>query len=352
MSLKVGIDVTPVLNKIPRGIGSYIHELTTHMTDVEYKYLYKISRIKYPRRLKRLWSGGWPFFELSEVPVFPVKFQIFHGTDAYIPKSNKFGKVLTIHDIYPIINSPEGKAAMKIKRALNREPDALILISEFAKREFLKFFPEYESKIFVIHHGVSDFWKVLKPEDCIYVIDKFGVKRSFYLYAGDTDRRKNLDNLFVAFSHLKEDVQLVIAGGLLRENQRKLIKKLGITEKVKEVGYVTRKELRCLYNISIAFVFVSLYEGFGLPLLEAMKCGVPAVASDIEIFREIADGAFVKVNPFSPLSIAEGLRLVLDSQKRHRFVELGLQVSSRFTWLRTAVETRKVYNLVANYGEA
>ncbi len=352
MSLKVGIDVTPVLNKIPRGIGSYIFELTTHMLDVEYKYLYKISRLKYPNRLRRLWSRGWPFFEIGEKAIFPVKFQIFHGTDAYLPKNGKIGKILTIHDVYPIIDSPEGRAAAKIRRALKREPDALILISEFAKKEFLRYFPGFEDKIFVIYHGVSDFWKVLKSKECDFIYKKFGIERRFYFYAGDSEKRKNLDNLLIAFSHLKENVQLVIAGGFLKESHRKLIEKQGIRDRVIEVGYVTRKELRCFYNLAIAFVFVSLYEGFGLPLLEAMRCGVPVVASDIEVFRELADGGFVKVDPFSPLNIAEGLRLVLDPQKRRTLVELGLQIASRFTWSKTATETRKVYNLVVNYVKA
>ncbi len=352
MSLKVGIDVTPVLNKIPRGIGSYIFELTTHMVDIEYKYLYKISRLKYPERLRRLWNGGWPFFEIGGKAIFPVKFQIFHGTDAYLPKDGKMGKVLTIHDVYPIIDSPEGGAAAKIRMALKREPDALILISEFAKKEFLKYFPDFEDKIFVVHHGVSDFWKVLERKECEFIYKKFGIVKSFYFYAGDTDKRKNLDNLFVAFSHLSENVQLVIAGGSLKESHRKLIEKLRIRDRVIEVGYVTRKDLRCFYNLAIAFVFVSLYEGFGLPLLEAMKCGVPVVASDIEVFRELADGAFVKVDPLSPLSIAEGLRLVLDPQRRSTLVESGLQVASQFTWSKTAAETRKVYNLVLNHVKA
>ncbi len=352
MSVEVGIDVTPVLNKIPRGIGSYIFELTTHMVDIDYKFLFKISRLKYPSRLARLWYRGWPFFEISGVPFFFTKFQLFHGTDAYIPESNKFRKVLTIHDVYPIIDSPHGRAANKIRQAVMRQPDALILISEFAKKEFLKFFPDFKEKVFVVYHGVSDFWKILNPEECSYVFRKFNIKSPFYLYVGDSDRRKNLDNLFVAFSHLKERVQLVIAGGFLKGNQRELIKRLGIKERVKEVGYVSREDLRCLYNRAIAFVFVSLYEGFGLPLLEAMKCGTPVVASNIEVFREIAGGAYIEVEPLSPLSIAEGLRTVLDSQERSKFVESGLQVSSQFTWVKTAEETRKVYNLVLNHGKA
>ena len=352
MSLKVGIDVTAILNRIPRGIGSYIFELISHMESVNFIKLFKLSRLKYPGRLKRLKGPGYPFFELNGKAYFMRKFDLFHGTDAYIPNA-KFPTVLTVHDVYPLIKHPESRTSRKLRRALERKPTAIIVISEFAKKELLKFFPEVEAKTYVVYNGVSEFWERIEARHCLDVKQKFELDKPFFVYAGETEERKNIENLLEALSILNEDVELVITGGFLKEHQCDLAKKLGVQDRVKELGYVEKYELKCIYNLAVALIFVSLYEGFGLPLLEAMRCGTPVVASDIEVFREIGNDAFVRVNPQSPESIKEGMLKVLqDESLREQLVEKGLKNARKFSWSRTAVETAKVYNLALNYGKS
>ncbi len=352
MHLKVGIDITPVLNRIPRGIGSYIFELTFHMENVDFFYFFKISRLKYPTRLKRLWNFSYPFFEISGKALFPKKFQVFHGTDNYVPEKGEFPRVLTIHDVYPLVTSPDGGAARKIRKAVERAPEEIIFISEFARKEFLKFFPEYEKNSHVVYHGVSDFWKPVDMETVKKHFEKFGISRPYIFYAGDTDERKNVENLLLAVAEIN-DILLVMAGGRLKSHQIELIKKLGLEKRVLHVGYVTREELRSLYNGAILFVFPTKYEGFGLPILEAMKCETPVVASNIEIFREIADGAFFPVDPESPESIRDGIETVInDGKLREELIKKGRDVSSRFTWSETARKTFEVYNLALSNGKA
>ncbi len=352
MHLKVGIDITPVLNKIPRGIGSYIYELTHHMKNVQYFYLFKLSRLKYPSRLKRLWDHPLPFFEISQRPFFFRKFQIFHGTDNYIPDTRTIPRILTVHDIYPLIASPEGGAAQKLKRAIRRSPDRIIFISKFARKEFLEYFPEFEGKSHVVYHGVSDFWKPVEKEIVKKHLKKLGIKRPYILYAGDTDERKNVERLLEAVSRIK-DILLVMSGGKLKKHQVDIVKSLKLESKVLHVGYVSREVLRSLYNGALLFVFPSRYEGFGLPLLEAMKCETPVVASNIEIFKEIADGAMYPVDPLSSESIEEGIKKVISDQDlRATLIERGKVVSGRFTWSETAKKTYEVYNLALSNGKA
>ncbi len=352
MHLTVGIDITPILNRVPRGIGNYIYELIFHMENVNYLHFFKISRLKYPRRLKRLWGTPIPFFEVSGRSIFLKKFQIFHGTDNYIPPESGFPRVLTVHDVYPLIDSPEGKIARKIRRAMERKPERIILISGFSRKEFLRYFPEYAERSHVVYHGVSDFWRPVDRETLGKDLGKFGIKGPYIFYAGDTDKRKNVENLLKALSRMK-NLTLVMAGGFLKEHQIELLKKLGAESSVIQTGYVTREELRSLYSGALLFVFPSKYEGFGLPLLEAMKCGTPVVASDIEIFREIADGAFYPVDPESPESIKEGIENVLnDPDLRERLIAKGNEVSGKFTWSETAKNTLQVYNLALSDGKA
>ena len=352
MPIRVGIDVSAILNNIPRGIGNYIFELMSHMEGVEFIKVFKISRLKYPRRLGRLRGAGFPYFEINGRAYFLKKFDLFHGTDLYIPEAD-FPTVLTVHDVYPLIKIPESRVANKLKRSIKRSPNEIIVISQFARKELLKFFPEVAGKTHVVYNGVSQFWGRIDPQMCIDVKEKFGLNRPFYVYAGETEERKNIENLLEAFSMLNEDVELVITGGRLRESQRELVQKLGLRNRVKELGYVEKYELKCIYNLAVALVFVSLYEGFGLPLLEAMKCGTPVVASDIEVFREIGGDAFVRVNPHVPESIKEGmLKALSDESLREQLVEKGLKIAGKFSWTRTAVETAKVYNLALGYGKS
>jgi glycosyltransferase involved in cell wall biosynthesis len=231
---------------------------------------------------------------------------------------------------------------------VTKKAKKILTISKNTKQDLIKILNIDPEKIEVIYNGVSPIFRFMDdPAAPAKTLKKYKIKQQFLLYAGVWRSHKNLARLIEAFSTLKKEkglnLQLVITGkpDPYYPEVKNTVKKLNLQEDVIFTGLVEEEELLHLYNAAHIFVFPSLYEGFGLPPLEAMRCGTPVVASDISSIPEICGREnAVFFNPYNIKDIAEKIELVYkDPDLQAKLVTEGIQYSSKFSWGRTAKKT-------------
>ena len=215
------------------------------------------------------------------------------------------------------------------------------------KDDLIKHYGVETSKIEVIYLAADEYFKPLAYEDVQPVLDRLGlVYKKYILFVGTLQPRKNIIRLIDAFiklkrkNHIEEKLVLTGGKGWLWEPIIQKIKDAGLSGDIAHLGYVDSADLPAIYNGAILLTLPALYEGFGLPPLEAMKCGVPVVVSNISSLPEVVGDAAVLVNPNSVDSIAEGLLEVLsDERLRGVMRERGIRQAAKFSWQETARKT-------------
>lgn len=208
----------------------------------------------------------------------------------------------------------------------------LIAVSEATREDLMRFYRVPRARISVVHHGVE-------PE--FFALDRSYIE-PFVLCVSTLHPHKNLDRLIRAYSSRKRDWRLVIAGmrGFFADTLDALIAELGVKDSVKLTGWIPREDLLQLYAHAQAFVYPSKFEGFGMPVLEAMAAGIPAACSDIPPLREVAGDASLFFDPLSENAVATALdRVVNDADLRIRLAKDGPERARGFTWERAARET-------------
>jgi len=203
------------------------------------------------------------------------------------------------------------------------------------------------------------FQPITDPDTLARVRNRYGLPERFILYVGTIEPRKNLTTLLEAYAALTSrvsnlqypisNIHLVIAGrkGWLYEGFFRRLRELGLEREVVFPGFVPDEDLPALYSAAELFVFPSLYEGFGLPPLEAMACGTPVITSNSSSLPEVVGEVGIMVEPRDVRALAEAMELVLtDEGKRREMREKGLRQAARFSWKRTAQETLEVYRSV------
>ncbi|MDD5367630.1 MAG: glycosyltransferase family 1 protein [Anaerolineaceae bacterium] len=266
--------------------------------------------------------------------------------------------VVTVHDVsffrYPEFFKLRDRLLFSTLLPLTlTHASAVITISEFSKKEILYKFPFLQDRIYVtylspgsIFSPISD--SVLDKSICI----RHGIDTDFILAVGNLQPRKNLLRLIKAFSIIKTtfpSVRLVIVGKAQWHASEiyTLVSKLGLKNEVIFPGYVSDEDLVVLYNAAQVFVYPSIYEGFGLPVLEAMACGTPVVTSNSSSLPEVAGTAALMVNPKSEEEIANAILSILSNlELRNRLKNVGPAQAAKFTWEKTAMGTVEVYREV------
>jgi glycosyltransferase involved in cell wall biosynthesis len=274
-----------------------------------------------------------------------------------LPKT-KAPVVVTIQDVIPI-RLLEGdrqfiERTKAILSSLVKQAAAIITISKFSRQEIADVFGISESLIDVIPDGVDlRRYKPITPEERSgSSLEKLGVTRPYFLHKGGSTKRKNKPNLIRAFDLFKQEHktnhQLVLAGGdSLDDESTQVLAQCTHARDVLNVGYVSAEDSVKLLQLAEALVFPSTYEGFGLPPLEAMACGVPVAMSNISSLPEVGGDAAVYFDPYKPEEIAEALRqLTWDRELRDKCIASGLERSRTMTWERNAKSTIDVYNRV------
>lgn len=285
------------------------------------------------------------------LPALAAACDLTHFPDYLTPlRWNGKPFVLTVHDMaYAADPRFFTQAQRWLRRLANplgiRRASCLIVDSNFTRSEVLRLFPTISpSSVTVIYPGIPH---LSTPANSLEILKRLDLPARFVLSVGTLEPRKNLDSLLQAFERPElADESLVLVG---REGwgpglKRRLEANPTLAGRVFITGRISDSDLAALYREAAAFAYVSLYEGFGFPLLEALSAGLPAVASDIPVFRETARGAAFYVDPRSPEHIAQGIRRLLDSSDiRQRLRQAGTQVASTYSWRSCAGAVIDVY---------
>lgn len=270
--------------------------------------------------------------------------------------------VVTIHDLIPFILPEYRKGARLalynwlIARGAKRAT-AIIVDSTATKKDLLRLFPISEERIRVIYLATGQNYHPAPVADIERVRQKYSLPEKYLLYLGGFDLRKNLTVLFKALAQLAPyDFPLVIAGKspeketLLFPEPRRLAFEAGVEKRVQFIGWVAEEDKPALYSGASIFLFPSLYEGFGLPPLEAMACGAPVIAANSSSLPEVIGEGGMLVAPQDAQAWAEAIaRLLENLGAREEWGARGKEQAQRFSWRKTAEETRAVYEELAEH---
>lgn len=263
-------------------------------------------------------------------------------------------RVVTIHDMIPFVY-PETHARLTnllfqhyIPRTLHNV-DAIVTVSEASKRDILRYYPVVEDKVHVIHNGISPSFHPRTIDEVAAARAKYDLPERYILSVGALQQRKNLATLFRAYQHMLQRGtahHLVIVGKAAwkTDDTFAALHDLGLEEHVSFTGYVADEDLPAIYTGADVFAFPSLYEGFGLPPLEAMACGTPVVVSKQSSLPEVVGDAGLLVDPCDAVGFTNAIEAVLtDSTLSSMLSDLGLKRASRFSWERAAVDHLDLY---------
>ncbi len=332
------------------GIGSHIWNLLKSLSQIDEEneyFLIGYSQRSLPPLGKnfnflKTTAGKYSLSEHIKIPFLlnKIKCDIFHSPHYVIPFFHKGLTTVTIHDVihllfpsYLPLKILRYYAYFQIKRAL-KVSKVTFTVSQSSKKDIVSFFPWAEKKIEVVYNGLDErFFGKARAEIC----DKFKRELGNYvLYVGNIKPHKNIEVLLGAMKKLK-GMKLVIAGGFPNKKILNKIKEEELEEKVVFMGFLSFEELSALYESSQVFVFPSLYEGFGLPPLEAMAKGIPVVASSAPSMPEILKNGAIYFNPHSEDSLLEGMISVIeDKELRESIITEGRRVAQSYKWSESA----------------
>ncbi len=313
----------------------------------------KLERLGIGFPLRSVWmQSAAPWSLLRSRP------SVAHFTNSIMPLVCPAPAVLTVHDmslhLYPQYHPLRRRLTRPLVTASLGRARAVITVSEAARRDILKLVEIPSQRVHVVHEAPAPQFRALKKEDTEAVRQKHELPGRFLLFVGAIEPRKNLVRLIDAFARLRRrglPHGLVLVGPHFwgfREVASHIFK-LGLEKEVLLPGYWPFELLPALYNLAEAFLFPSLYEGFGLPVVEAMACGLPVLTSRDSAMAEVAGDAALLVDPRDIESIERGIECLLDEEESKRRRRLSLLRAAEFSWARAARETLRIYETVAEH---
>jgi glycosyltransferase involved in cell wall biosynthesis len=374
--MRITLDLSPYVHR-HAGLGRYAGELAAALQRIapqhEYVGLYHATRaIPLEGELCHLKTARVPLdakpWRMSVLLAYYARVHmdrwlpqgdVFHATDHLLPPLKNARAVFTIHDLifrfFPEYHLPLNRwfLGLMLPKFMQRA-DAVIAVSEHTRRDVMKLMGVPGEKITVIYEGVhSSFRPVENRPELERVRALYQLPARFILFFSTIEPRKNLVTLLDAYAALlRQDSNappLVVAGrkGWLYQETLQHIRDLGLSERVRLTDWIANADVPALLNLAEVFVYPSLYEGFGLPPLEAMACGTPVIASNASSLPEVVGNAGILVEPRDAPGLAQALTRVLrDDALRHELRAKGLEQAARFTWERAARETLAVYERV------
>lgn len=374
-TLRVGYDVTPLAGR-RTGVGNYTHAVLNHMlmrgegfefrclstgrNDVDLRSMVAEHdpatlalhrHVPVPTRaMYKLWS--WTGYPRADQLVGGA--DVYHATNYYLPPVKSARTVLSIYDLaflkHPAWCSPKivGPFSSAVRR-FSGKADAIVACSEATRQDVVSMLGVPQDRVHVVHGAVADdFARTSRPAAVDLLAHHYNLKLPFALFVSTLEPRKNVEGMLRAFAQIARDVphKLILVGGLgwgMRGFQS-LVESLGLSGRVQMMGFVERAHLPAFYAAADLFFFPSLYEGFGLPVLEAMTCGCPVITSNSSSLPEVGGDAAQYVDPADVDHMAATLRMVLESEPlRESMSRKGLAQAARFSWDASADATLNVY---------
>lgn len=364
--MRIGIDMRMLTWS---GIGRYTHNLVDGLMriDKDNEYIlflnegdidnYTITNenfIKKPLSSKVFSLEG--HYQLTS-SLWRERLDLFHSLHFPVPLLWRHNLVTTIHDLIPLIYPESLPSRMSriycyvMMRAAARKSRRVIANSYYTRRDIVRYLKIPESKVKVIYEGVNENYHPVKNESRLRKVkERYKTSEKFIFYIGQWKPYKNILRLMRAFHRLKMKTGIphkLLIGGRKDPNYGEipaLARNLGLEKDIIFTGYIPEEDLPVLYSAAKLFIFPSLYEGFGLPVLEAMACGIPVVSSNTSSLPEIAGDAAILVNPYSIEEIAQAMQEGLRDEKlRKKLIQKGLARTRLFVWEKTSRETLQVY---------
>ncbi len=387
--MRIGIDCRTILNPEKgegAGVGHYTYQLVRHLLKIDKKNIYFLffDRLVQKKRLtkfrqKNVLIRFFPFNQYKKlIPADYMHFlvnavisreelDVFHSPNLVMPSIYKGPSVVTVHDLsfykFPeTIPLQESRSLKKIIPNILKEADKIIAVSKATAKDLEEIFNLPRKKIKVIYHGLDQrFFRKRGLAEIKKIKKKYKISNNYLLFLGTFEPRKNIIRLIEAYERFRNGLihssisqkkdffskyQLVLAGAE-GKNSKKIKEKIFKSRYRKDIilpGYIAADDLGRLFSGADLFVFSSLYEGFGLPIIEAMAKRVPVITSNVSSMPEVSQDAALLIDPYDVAQIAQAIYDVLtDKRLNKKLRDRGLKRAKNFKWEKCAKETLSIY---------
>ena len=371
MDLRIGLDGTPLLGQ-RSGVGNYTGRLLAALMRENPEWEFLLYSNRPLGKLEAALGRATPVYNrissrrllwmhcLLPAAIRRSQPQLCHFPNSMAPFWQKRPFVLTIHDASLFLHSQYHPPArlLSIRFALPwlaRRAAAIITVSRSARDDLLRTLNIPAEKVHVIYEAAASRFQPVTDAACLKALRrKYDLPPDFLLYVGTLEPRKNLHRLVRSLKEIRRNgfrhpLVLVGADGWKMEELHAEIERLELKDAIRFTGYVPTKDLPGLFSLATLFVFPSLYEGFGLPPLEAMACGTPVLTSNCTSLAEICGGGAYLVDPRDEQALAAGMmELLTDEEMRRDLGERGRLHARQFSWTNAARKTAAVYKQVLN----
>ena len=377
--MKILIDAFGIVNKTT-GVGQYSLQLLNALSEIDNKNEYYIC-------LQKKLNDDHPVFNLkNKQNIFFIrndvsaigpkkqfyyykllsrsrfKFDLFHSLNSELPLYGNIKSVVTIHDLkyikYPyFINKFSMIKSKYLKYTMKKgaeRANKIIAVSRSTKKDIIQLLGVNKEKIAVVYEASNLGMYSRKKDDMLNsdILKKYSIRKPYFLYVGEKRPHKNLEGLIKAFAIFKEkhdnrNISLVLTGKKYSTycDYITTAENLRVKDSLIFTGFIPEKYLKTVYSEAEILLLISFYEGFGIPILEAMECGVPVITSNISSMPEVAGEAALLVDPNNIQEIAEKMNNIVSSKiLRKQLIESGFKRVKQFSWERTARQTLKLYN--------
>jgi glycosyltransferase involved in cell wall biosynthesis len=364
----VGFDVTALAFGYHSGVGRYTRQLLSALIDRHDDHRYALLANK---PVKNALPGGaidhiqrrtvnrtWWLQFVAPRTIARLQPELCHFTNVVAPLNAPCPIVVTIHDAAILMN-PQWqpvKSLLAVRAFLPRvarRADAIITVSHSARRDLIAHLRLPPAKVHVVYEAAAPHYRAIEnAAELDRVRRQYDLHQPFAVYVGTIEPRKNLDRLVQAFARVQaidQQQQLILIGQLGWKYQAvlKQIEKLGLQDRVRRLGYVAEEDLPAIYTLANFSVYPSLYEGFGLPIIESMACGTPVITSNRSSMAELGADAALLIDPLQVDSLANAWQRLMSDESLHAELRAaGLRRAAEFSWYRAAAETVEVYESV------
>lgn len=368
--MNLGFDGRVITWHIGSGLATYTNNLLANLNKLQHL---KNIFLFYP------YKDRTDYYEINDMPknlligerrldfwrnVYDLKWNVDYPIDIFhntvngigLPQSLNGVKVITLHDLIPYImpetvDRPHLDYTLKNTPYILEDVSHIITVSNYSKSDIQKYFGIDDENITVTHLAADPIFMPLDRDNAKRMIfNKYGVDKKYVLYLGGFSQRKNIARLIRAFKRVIIEKEEIINLLILGEHSRsfkalwKLTEELELCDYVKFLNFVPTADLPYFYNGAEVFAYPSLYEGFGLPPLEAMQCGTPVITSNVSSIPEIVGNACLLINPYSIDNISDSiLTLLSDRDEWQKYSLMGIEKAKEYSWQKTAALTLEVY---------